>query len=405
MKCHCEKCNRELQDTEFYTYRKTGQKLELCKKCLTMHIDNFNPDTYVWILEKMDLPYIPEEWNTLREKAFARNPRLTGMSVFGKYVSKMALKQWKDYSWADSERLQKESETKKKENEAKQKEREEDAKERFEAGEISEAEYKTLTSAEVQNQRFMDAFNPIDQDLIGENNPFQEQNFMDESELPDPASELTHEDKIYLAVKWGRTYQPNEWISLEKDYNQMRESFDIQDADTLNTLLLLCKTNLKMNQAIDSGDLDGYQKLARVSDSLRKSAKFTAAQNKEDKANFVDSIGELVALCEREGFIPRYCTDIPQDKVDATLMDMNKYVYKLVTQDLGFGQQIETALKKIQIQKEMEEQEENLEEISDVVELDDEDYEKHYNNIQEQKEMDLEYISHLFSNENEEEED
>jgi hypothetical protein len=57
----------------------------------------------------------------------------------------------------------------------------------------------------------------------------------------------------------------------------MTESFDIQDADTINTLKLICKTNLKMNQALDIGDLDGYQKLARVSESLRKSAKFTAA--------------------------------------------------------------------------------------------------------------------------------
>jgi len=61
----------------------------------------------------------------------------------------------------------------------------------------------------------------------------------------------------------------------------MMESFDIQDADTRSTLILICKNNLKMNQAIDQGDLEGYQKLARVSDTLRKSAKFTAAQNKE----------------------------------------------------------------------------------------------------------------------------
>jgi hypothetical protein len=30
---------------------------------------------------------------------------------------------------------------------------------------------------------------------------------------------------------------------------------------------------------------------------LRKSAKFTAAQNKEEKGNVVDSVGELVAFC------------------------------------------------------------------------------------------------------------
>lgn len=135
--------------------------------------------------------------------------------------------------------------------------------------------------------------------------------------------------------------------------------------------------------------MEGYQKLSRVYDSLRKSAKFTAAQNKEQNEDFVDSIGELVAMCEREGgFIPRFATNIPQDKVDATLEDMNKYVYKLVTQDLGFGRQIEDALKKIQIQKEIEEDEDALTSIEDSVELEDEDYESFFKDIEDQREQD-----------------
>ena len=164
----------------------------------------------------------------------------------------------------------------------------------------------------------------------------------------------------------------------------MMNSFDIQDADTLNTLILICKTDLKMNQALDCSDFEGYQKLSKVSNDLRKSAKFTAAQNKEKKEDYVDSIGQLVSICEREGFIPRYATDIPQDKVDKTLQDMNDYVKKLVTQDLGFGQQIEDALKKIQIQKEMEES------FDQDVELTDEDMVDYYEDIEEQKQQDME---------------
>jgi hypothetical protein len=169
------------------------------------------------------------------------------------------------------------------------------------------------------------------------------------------------------------------------------QSFDIQDADTINTLILLCKTNLKMNQSLDANDVEGYQKLAKVSESLRKSAKFTAAQNKEEKSDYVDSVGELVAMCERDGFIPRFATEIPQDKVDLTLKDMKGYLYKLVTQDLGFGQQIEDALKKIQIQKEMNEREEDL--LSDedkTEELIDKDYEEFYNSVEAQREQDAE---------------
>ena len=168
----------------------------------------------------------------------------------------------------------------------------------------------------------------------------------------------------------------------------MMNSFDIQDADTMNTLILICKTNLKMNQALDAGDTEAYQKLSKVSESLRKSAKFTAAQNKEQKNDYVDCVGELVTMCEKDGFIPRFETDIPQDKVDLTLKDMENYLYKLVTQDLGFGQQIEDALKKIQIQKEMNENVEDILEDDDPTTLIDQDYEEFYNSVNEQKEQD-----------------
>lgn len=380
----CEKCHKTMDEKQFYTY-KDGNKTELCKKCLTMHIDNFNPDTFLWLLKKMDVPYVPSEWNVLRDRAYAKDPnKMNGMSVFGKYLSKMKLKQWKDYGWEDSERLQaKELENSKDKIEEWQ-ELEKITQERFENGEISEAEYKTLVSASTQNE-MLNGPTTIPIAAAPPEDPY-----IQEDELYDLSEELTEEDKKYLAMKWGRLYKPSEWIELEKIYEQMTASFDIQDADTINTLILICKTNLKMNQAIDIGDLDGFQKLSRVSESLRKSAKFTAAQNKEEKNDFVDSVGELVSMCEREGFIPRFATDIPQDKVDLTLKDMNKYLYKLVTQDLGFGQQIEDALQKIKIQQEMQESNDlSLDIDADSEELIDQDYEDFYQSVYNQKEKDL----------------
>ena len=385
----CEKCNKTMDENNFYTY-KDGHKTELCKKCLTMHINNFDPSTFLWLLEKMDVPYVPEEWNVLRDRAYAKDPlKMNGMSVFGKYLSKMKLKQWKDYGWADTERLQEENRKKAEEKAEEIAEREADAKERFERGEISEAQYKTLTSTEKQfENRVMMPPGSVPGGIAP--NAFNENNFMSEEELPDPALDLTQDDKVYLAMKWGRLYKPNEWIELEKKYNEMMNSFDIQDSDTTGTLILICKTYLKMNQAIDCGDMEGYGKLSRVYDSLRKSAKFTAAQKKEQKEDYVDSVGALVAMCEREGgFIPRFATDIPQDKVDATLQDMNNYIKKLVTQDLGFGQQIEDSLKKIQIQKEMNDAEQSAIENGDEVPmLNDENFADYYEDVAEQKEQD-----------------
>lgn len=380
----CVKCGKMMdENAQFYTY-KDGSKTKMCKKCLTMHIDNFNPDTFLWLLQDMDVPYVEAEWNVLRDRAFAKNPNLNGMSVFGRYLSKMKLKQWMNYGWDDTEKLKTLHAEKNKLQEAERIQFEEDMKAQLEAGEITEAQYKTLVSTETQYNNPQPIVSPIS------DNPYQEDNFIDESKLPDIGADLSAEDMTYLAMKWGRLYKPSEWVELEKKYKEMEQSFDIQDADTINTLILICKTDLKMNQAIDCGDVEGFQKLSKVSESLRKSAKFTAAQNKEQKNDFVDSVGELVAMCEREGFIPRFATDIPQDKVDTTLKDMNNYVHKLVTQDLGFGQQIEDALKKIQIQKEMSE----AEDVALMIDgeepegLRDADYAEFYNNIEEQKAID-----------------
>lgn len=387
----CGKCGKSMDEAQFYTY-KDGTKTELCKKCLTMHIDNFNPETFLWLLEKMDVPYVPEEWNVLRDRAYTKDPtKMNGMSVFGKYLSKMKLRQWKDYTWADGEKIRAKNEEKAKKLKEEQAKFEAEIKKEYEEGKITEAQYKTMMSTETQHSEespYGAAPNP------NANNPYNESNFMSEDELIDPAAELTTEDKMYLAMKWGRLYKPNEWVELERKYNEMMNSFDIQDSDTTGTLILICKTYLKMNQAIDCGDVSGYNTLSRVYDTLRKSAKFTAAQNKELKNDYVDSVGELVAICEKEGFIPRFATDIPQDKVDITLKDMNSYVQKLVTQDLGFGQQIEDSLKKLQIQKEMREQEDDFDfDDDDVVdELKDENYEEYFNEIQNQKKEDSKIV-------------
>lgn len=70
----------------------------------------------------------------------------------------------------------------------------------------------------------------------------------------DLTNQLTEEDKLMLRVKWGKTYKPDEWIQLEKLYNEMMESYDIQSAGHIDTLKMICKTSLKANQLLDIGD-------------------------------------------------------------------------------------------------------------------------------------------------------
>ena len=85
--------------------------------------------------------------------------------------------------------------------------------------------------------------------------------------------------------------------------------------------------------------------MSKVYDTLMKSGKFTAAQNKAENGEYVDSVSELIALCERDGFIPRYYVDGPQDKVDRVIQDLEDYTRNLVLEELHLGPLIEKAIR------------------------------------------------------------
>lgn len=345
----CEKCGRTMEEVKFYSYR-NGEKTEMCKQCLTMHVDNFDPDTFLWILQKLDAPWVPIFWNKIRDRQYAKHGnKLKGTSVIGKYLSQVKLKQYKDYTWARSEQLQ-EIVTKKegfdKEALAAQQQQ---IKKQFENGEINQAQYRTLVSSEFQkeNEYIMLPKAPEAENPIGKDNAFNENDFLPEEELPDLAADLTLEDKKYLVMKWGRTYKMNQLIELQQKYVEMTNSFDIQDADSKNSLILICKTYLKMNQALDCGDVEGYGKYSRTYDMLRKSAKFTAAQNKENKSQVVDSVGQLVAFCQKNGGkIPRFQIKQP-DAIDKIIDDLKSYNRSLIYEDSALSRQIEDYLKQV----------------------------------------------------------
>lgn len=160
---------------------------------------------------------------------------------------------------------------------------------------------------------------------------------------------LTEDDVNMLSVKWGSDYRPSEWVRLEEMYRKYTNEFEM-NVDREEVLKMMCKTSLKMDQALDDGNISDYTKLQSAFDALRKSGKFTEAQNKDKQEKYLDSVGELVLAVEKEGgIIPRfdYKFETTQDKVDFTLKDMQAYTYNLVRNEMGLGNLIETYIQKL----------------------------------------------------------
>ena len=335
---YCEKCNRTMNADQFYGSNNLNKypegKLKQCKKCMTMHVDNFNPDTYLWILQECDVPYIPEEWGKLLSSYARDKSKLTGMTILGRYLSKMKLKQFRDYRWKDNEFLQELANNKIEQTMKRQ---------GYEAAEIAQAIATATVPIPV---------GVLEQPVYQDENPFiasgTEDYFAEQNGSQDDfVDDLTEEDRTYLRLKWGKTYKPEEWIRLEQLYMEMMESYDIQGAGHIDTLKLVCKTSLKANQLIDIGDIEGFQKMSKVYDSLMKSGKFTAAQNKAESGEFIDSIGELIEMCEKEGYIERYYIESPKDKVDLTIADMQRYTRTLIEEETNLPVMVEKALREI----------------------------------------------------------
>ena len=387
----CKTCKRTMDESNFYSSYNlekypTG-KLAECKKCCTMTVDNFNPDTFLPLLEEIDIPYVPNEWMALVTKYCKDPTKVTGMTIIGRYISKMRLKQWRDFRYKDSEYLQNLEITKQ--------------QQALKSAGYSAAEIDQYVREAQEAQAQRPALPPI-QSLAGMAPSQGLNDGLSQTAAPQSAyqpvpdyftDELTEEDKKYLYLKWGN-YRPDEWVKLEQLYEEFLSSYDIQSAGHIDTLKLICKTSLKANQLVDLNDIEGYQKMSKVYDQLMKSGKFTAAQNKGESNNFVDSISELVTMCEEQGYIERFYTDEPKDKVDQVLWDTKNYLHSLVTEEMNLGTLIENAIKQIQEEQIREkEMEEELGDDFDDDEIDsitEEDYDEFREFIQEQKEADEE---------------
>ena len=374
----CQKCNRFLNIDQFYRSRNLEAYppegyLPVCKKCFTMHLNNWEPSSITPLLEIMDVPYIPEEWEALLQR-YGQDPKKTSQTaIFGRYLSKMKLKQFSDYRFADSERILEEREKQKQIAAA----RDESYRLRYAA--IQDGNVLDKVNADISllsDDEILELFPQVEYQQQLQQGFLGTQQFQQVPQEPSVEDQIPIEDKMKLSIKWGKTYTVNEWLTMERMYRDMLESYEIKTASHLDYLKMICKTSLKMNQSIDVNDFEGYNKLAKVYDSLMKSAKFTAAQNKTESENEFQAVSELILMAEEEGFIPRFDISVPQDIIDATMRDMERYLNTLVREEQGLGNLIEVAISQMKREEEANAELEAALEGENFVEEDltDEDY-------------------------------
>ena len=206
---------------------------------------------------------------------------------------------------------------------------------------------------------------------------------------------LTEDDRRYLSLKWGKEFRPQEWVQMEQLYQEMIQAFNIDSPAHIDNLKLYCKASLKAHQLIAIGDVEGFQRMAKSCDMLMKTGNWAAMQHKEKEADAWNAVGELVALAEKEGPIPRFYIAQPNDKVDETLQDMNSYTNKLVREELNLGNLIENSLRAMARETSREEDEEIVDMDSTDKLLEEKDYIEYADEIEDQSETDAQTLHKL----------
>ena len=95
------------RDNTFYT--------DKTKKEIMAEIDPFNPDTFMPYLKVLNFPYFEEIWNKMIETCWPYPEQRH--TIFSRYLSKMKLCSFRDFTYEHNEFIKEMTERKKKERE------------------------------------------------------------------------------------------------------------------------------------------------------------------------------------------------------------------------------------------------------------------------------------------------
>lgn len=370
----CARCARTINISNYYASNNENhfdpeherRLFPRCKACATSIVDPYKPSTYRPLLEELDVVHDVDLWeNTVKKYADERGV-CSGTKVVGAYLGSVKLGQYKDLRWVDTEAR---------------------------AAEKSHREAVAQAQSEAHRLRFQNAFGSgaaaaqanIDRSLLTEeeiaiifNAPKPSEpallvetpdGFEDGSRAHIAVSSssvqrgtLSAEDAAYLSSKWGAIYVEQELLYMERLYHDMCSSYEITTASHFDYLQKICKVSLKCEAALDVNDFEAYNKVARIYDMLMKSAKFTAAQNKSESSLQEESLARAILLMEEHGSIPLPDLDVARDEIDFVMKDMMRYTKRLIMEEAGLGNSIESAILSMQ-RIEAETDEEILEEL------------------------------------------
>jgi hypothetical protein len=134
-----------------------------------------------------------------------------------------------------------------------------------------------------------------------------------------------------LVNKWGVGYKKNEYLKMEKFYQDMRLTHEIHTPVHVNKLMELAYLSIEQERLRQERDMPNYTKLAKTIDDMEKSAGFRPVDRQGiDGATGIKSFAQIWEEVEKKGFRKPPKSVFKEDIVDAMIISLGNYYNRLV---------------------------------------------------------------------------
>lgn len=159
--------------------------------------------------------------------------------------------------------------------------------------------------------------------------------------------------RAQMRLKWPSDMDRSDedYHYLENFYNDLCTTQNLVSATQRDDAKRLCEVGLLATQKIRAG-LDAKNEMA-IYHNIVKTEGFEP-KNAKNVGDF-DSVGELYTWLEKRGWKPKWHTE-PQDSVDFTIKNIQKYLQRLVMNEGAIGDQVENRRKQLELANRMEEE-------------------------------------------------
>jgi hypothetical protein len=181
-------------------------------------------------------------------------------------------------------------------------------------------------------QQYKD-YNWSDSDFEGENETDIYRHRFDDV---DEVDEITTDNGVIklnkdIAMKFGSGYTNREYLQMEKFYNDMCMTHDVNTPQLKKQLVYLCKLQVKMDRALESENDGAFKNYNDRYERILQSSGFRPIDRKNSsEQSGIRSFSAIFEEVEKMGFVPPKPIEERMDLVDVAILAHLNYVRQLV---------------------------------------------------------------------------